>query len=54
MPSFILRTIDPDLWERVKKRAEADDLRLRGIILALLTLYADGKIDVKTIARKVR
>lgn len=54
MPSYILRTIDPDLWTRVKQRSEVDDMPLRAIILALLALYADGRINVATVASKRR
>jgi hypothetical protein len=46
VPSYILRTIDPDLWTRVKARSQADSLPLRQIILALLGLYADGKVSI--------
>lgn len=46
MPSYILRTIDADLWDRVKTRAEKDGLPLRALILALLRAYADGKVSV--------
>lgn len=54
MPSYILRTIDPDLWARVKTRSEADQIPLRAIILALLELYASGKVNVATVASKRR
>jgi hypothetical protein len=47
MSSYILRTIDPGLWARVKTRSEADQIPLRRVILALLALYADGKVTVK-------
>jgi hypothetical protein len=47
MPSYILRTIDPDLWARVKKRAEVDALPLRGVIMALLRAYADGHVEIR-------
>lgn len=52
MPSYILRTIDPDLWARVKTRSEAEGIPLRAIILKLLALYADGKVAIT--AAKVR
>lgn len=48
MPSYILRTIDPDLWERVKARAQKEEVSLRDVILGLLEMYADGKITVRT------
>lgn len=44
MPSYILRNIDPKLWESVKARAETEGRSLRGLILWLLTRYADGKV----------
>jgi hypothetical protein len=47
MPSYILRTIDPDLWARVKSRSEAEGIPLRAIILKLLEMYADGKLTIK-------
>lgn len=54
MSSYILRTIDPDLWARVKTRSESESLPLRAIILALLEMYADGRINVKTAATKAK
>lgn len=47
MSSFILRKIDPALWERVKGRANGDGLSLRGVVLALLRGYADGEIHIR-------
>lgn len=46
MPSYILRTIDPDLWARFKARAEADGIPMRALILMLIDWYASGKIDI--------
>ena len=46
MPSYILRTIDPDLWARFKARAEQDGIPMRALILKLIALYASGKIQV--------
>jgi hypothetical protein len=46
VPSYILRSIDPDLWARVKQRASADQLPLRVLILQLLKGYAEGRIRV--------
>jgi hypothetical protein len=51
MPSYILRTIDPDLWARVKARSDQDQIPLRAIILALLELYAAEKVNVKATVR---
>jgi hypothetical protein len=47
MSSYILRNPDPELWERVKARSVDEGIPLRAIILALLELYAAGKINVK-------
>jgi len=54
MPSYILRTIDPDLWARVKARSETDQIPLRAIILALLELYADGRVNVRSSVRATK
>ena len=35
-----MRAIDPDLWRKVKSRAAADGVNMRGLILWLLALYA--------------
>ncbi len=47
MPSYILRTINPELWARVKARSEADGIPLRAIILKLLEMYADHRVIIK-------
>lgn len=54
MPSYILRTIDPDLWARVKARAEKQDIPLRMLILTLLEAYAAGQVSVDTPKPQVR
>ena len=54
MGAYILRTIDPELWRRVKMRAASDMLPLRTIILELLHRYAEGKIHVVTPAERTR
>ena len=46
MSSYILRTIDPDLWARVKTRAALDGMPLRAVILHLLRLYGQGQIVI--------
>lgn len=54
MPTYILRTIPPELWARVKARSESDQIPLRAVILALLDLYASRRVDVtsSTVATK--
>jgi hypothetical protein len=47
MASYILRTIDPDLWARVKARSEAEGIPLRAIILKCLAMYAAGELVIK-------
>lgn len=47
MPSYILRTIDPDLWARVKVRSVSDGIPLRAIILKMLEMYAAHQVDIK-------
>lgn len=44
MPSYILRTIDPELWHQVKERASREGWPLRALIMALLRGYAEGAI----------
>ena len=39
MASYILRTIDPELWLKVKTRAAQEGRPLRFVILALLREY---------------
>lgn len=46
LAAYILRNIDDKLWARVKARAQADGLPLRGLILALLRAYADRVIHL--------
>jgi hypothetical protein len=46
MSSYILRTIPPDLWSAVKKRAESEGTPLRQVILFLLRAYADGQVNI--------
>lgn len=46
MPSYILRNIDPDLWERFKARAEREQIPMRVLILKLIAAYADGRVSV--------
>ena len=45
MPSFILRKIDPDLWERVKAQATKEGRPLRWVLLRLLAVYAVKGLD---------
>lgn len=47
MAAYILRKIEDDLWTRVKARSLEDNIPLRAIIVALLTMYAEGKVNVK-------
>jgi hypothetical protein len=52
MSSYILRTIPPDLWARVKARSQAEGVPLRAVILKCLELYAEGRLSIT--AAKVR
>jgi hypothetical protein len=47
MPSYILRNINPELWQQVKQRAASDQLPLRVLILQLLKGYAEGEIHIR-------
>jgi len=42
---YYIRSIDADLWKRVKARAAHDGLTVRAVILALLKLYAAHGLD---------
>lgn len=44
MPAYILRHIDPDLWAKVKAKAQSDQMPVKAVILKLLALYAEGEI----------
>ena len=46
MPSYFLRGLPLDLWERVRERAKIDNMPLRAIILKLLEAYASGEITI--------
>lgn len=44
MPSYILRDLPPDLWTRVRARAEGSGWPLRALFLRLLEDFADGRV----------
>ena len=44
--TYLLRTINPELWSRVKAQAQRDGISLRGLILRLLELYITGRVGV--------
>lgn len=46
MPSFILKDIDPKLWDRVKRRATAEGRTRRFVLMELITEYANHGYDV--------
>lgn len=52
MPSYILRSIDPDLWARFKARSEAEGIPMRPLILLLIEAFVDGKVSIS--ARKAK
>lgn len=52
MSSYIIRMqtqADKDLWQRFKARSAQDGIPMRALMLKLVELYADGKLDVKAI-----
>lgn len=51
MPSYIIRKLDDGLWKRVKARAASDELPLRAVLVALVKLYAEGRVSVTTSAK---
>jgi hypothetical protein len=48
MSAYILRNIDPTLWESVKAQAAKEGRPLRFVILALLKAYAARGYDAMT------
>jgi hypothetical protein len=46
LSSYILRSIDPELWAKVKARSALEGIPLRAIILKLLELYGTGRITI--------
>ena len=44
MAMYVLRGIDETLWARVRDRASRDNVTYRTLLLALLELYADGRV----------
>lgn len=44
--SYILRNIDPDLWQAAKVKAFAEGSTLKGVIHRLLTAYVEGKTSI--------
>ncbi len=46
MPMYILRNIDDGLWARFKARAQSEGMPMRALILKLVGMYADGKINL--------
>lgn len=53
MPSYILRSLPDDLWERVKERSQREGWHLRPLLLKLLEDYASGRIPVGSPPAKV-
>lgn len=45
--SYLLRGIDPALWQRVRRMAAHDGLTVRGLLLLLVAGYADGRIVLR-------
>jgi len=45
MSSYILRSIDPELWSAVKARAATEGRPLRFVLMTLLALYAELGLD---------
>ena len=43
MPTYIIRKIDQDFWNRVKSKAALEQKPLRGLILELLADYIKDK-----------
>lgn len=44
-PSFIIRHMDPEMWDKVKAQAAKEGRPLRWMLLRLLTLYASVGLE---------
>lgn len=49
MPSYILREIDPQLWEQFKARAASEGRGLKFVVLRLVELYT--KVGLEAMER---
>ncbi len=50
---FLLRNIDPELWQRVKDRATAEDRNISAVLRAFLRVYAShGYHVIETFDRR--
>ena len=38
--TYVLRNVPPEVWSKVRARAEAEGRSLRSVVLALLAYYA--------------
>ena len=45
--AYLLRDIDPALWQRFKTRAERDGLSLRALLLQMVGAYTDGAVAIE-------
>ena len=54
MASYILRDIPADLRARWRARAEAQSLPMRTVLLALIEMYAEGRVDVSSTVTATR
>lgn len=41
--TYLLREIEPDVWNRVKERARGEARTVKSVVLQLLCDYADGQ-----------
>jgi hypothetical protein len=47
MASYILRTVDDELWQRFRARAQTEGHSLRWVILTLIEYYASHGLPKK-------
>lgn len=50
MPSFILRNLDPDFWQRVQAKASAEGVSVKALILRLLGQWLAAVLVLSTVA----
>lgn len=44
--SYLIHSVDRDAWDVVRRRAKADNLPIKTVIILLLEAYASGAVDV--------
>lgn len=54
LTTYLLRAVPADLWQAARVKANAEQLSMRSVIVALLRAYVDGRVTVRIAARDRR